>query len=33
MTSYRILYLATVFIDEDYRRKGVGKSLLEQVKK
>lgn len=31
MTSFRILYVSTVFVDEDYRRKGIAKSLLEQV--
>jgi GNAT superfamily N-acetyltransferase len=33
MTSFRILYISTVFIDEDYRRKGVAKSLLEEVER
>ena len=31
MTSFRILYVSTVFVDEDYRRKGVAKSLMEQL--
>lgn len=31
MTSFRILYVSTVFVDEDYRRKGVGKFLMEQL--
>lgn len=31
MTSFRILYISTVFVDEDYRRKGIAKSLLEKV--
>lgn len=28
-TSFRILYVSTVFVDENYRRKGVAKSLME----
>lgn len=31
MTSFSILYVSTVFVDEDYRRKGVAKSLMEQL--
>ncbi|SCZ08552.1 GNAT family N-acetyltransferase [Alkaliphilus peptidifermentans] len=31
MTSFRILYVSTVFVDEEYRRKGVGKLLMEQL--
>ena len=31
MTSFRILYVSTVFVDENYRRKGVAKSLMEQL--
>lgn len=28
MTSFRILYVSTVFVDEAYRNKGVGKRLM-----
>ena len=31
MTSFSILYVSTIFVDEDYRRKGVAKSLMEQL--
>lgn len=31
MTSFRILYVSTVFVDVEYRRKGIAKSLLEKM--
>ena len=31
MTAFKILYLSTLFVDEDYRGQGVGKALLERV--
>jgi GNAT superfamily N-acetyltransferase len=31
ITSFRILYVSTVFVDEEYRQKGVGRSLMNQL--
>lgn len=33
MTAFKILYVSTVFIDADYRRKGYGKALIEEMEK
>ncbi len=31
ITAFKILYVSTVFVDEDYRRKGYGKILIEEM--
>lgn len=31
MTAYRILYISTVFVDEDQRRKGHGRELMAET--
>lgn len=33
MTAFKILYIDTVFVQEEYRRQGVGKELLEEAEK
>ena len=33
ITAFRILYVSTVFVDEEYRRKGVGKKLILEMEK
>ena len=33
VTAYRILYVSTVFVDEEYRRKGVGAALIREMEK
>ncbi len=33
ITAFRILYVSTVFVDEDYRRKGYGRLLVEEMEK
>lgn len=33
MTAFKILYVSTVFVDEEYRRKGYGKQLLLEMEK
>lgn len=33
MTAFKILYVSTVFVDEEYRRKGLGKALINQMEK
>ena len=33
ITAFKILYVSTVFVDEEYRRKGYGKSLIEEMEK
>lgn len=33
MTAYRIFYLSDVFINEDYRGKGIGRKLVERIEK
>ena len=31
ITAFKILYVSTVFVDEEYRRKGYGKLLIEEM--
>ena len=33
ITAFKILYVSTVFVDEEYRRKGYGKLLMEEMEK
>ena len=33
VTAFRILYVSTVFVDEEYRRKGVGEKLIREMEK
>ncbi len=33
ITAFKILYVSTVFVDENYRRKGYGKQLIEEMEK
>ncbi len=33
VTAFKILYVSTVFVDDDYRRKGYGKCLIEEMEK
>ena len=33
VTAFRILYVSTVFVDEAYRRKGVGSRLIREMEK
>ena len=33
VTAFRILYVSTVFVDEAYRRKGVGSLLIREMEK
>lgn len=33
VTAFKILYVSTVFVDEDHRRKGYGKLLMEEMEK
>lgn len=33
ITAFRILYVSTVFVDENYRRKGYGKQLIYEMEK
>lgn len=33
VTAFKILYVSTVFVDEDYRRKGYGKRLINEMEK
>ena len=33
ITAFRILYVSTVFVDEEYRRKGVGTRLIREMEK
>ena len=33
MTAYRIFYIDTVFVEEEYRRQGVGTALLKEAEK
>ena len=31
MTTFKILYVSTVFVDENYRKKGYGRRLIEEM--
>ena len=33
MTAFKILYVSTLFVDEKYRRHGLGKSLMSEIEK
>lgn len=33
ITAFRILYVSTVFVDEQYRRKGYGQHLIREMEK
>lgn len=33
ITAFKILYVSTVFVDEEYRRKGYGKLLIEEMER
>ena len=33
ITAFKILYVSTVFVDEDYRRKGIGAKLIREMEK
>jgi GNAT superfamily N-acetyltransferase len=33
ITTFKILYVSTVFVDEAYRRHGLGKRLIEEMEK
>ena len=33
ITAFRILYVSTVFVDEEYRRKGIGARMLREMEK
>ena len=33
ITAFRILYVSTVFVDEEYRRKGLGARLIREMEK
>ena len=33
MTAFKILYVSTVFVDENYRRRGYGKELISEMEK
>ena len=33
VTAFRILYVSTVFVDEEYRRKGIGAKLIREMEK
>ena len=33
MTSFRILYVSSLFVDEPYRRQGLGRTLMEALEK
>lgn len=33
VTAFKILYVSTVFVDEDYRRKGYGTRLIQEMEK
>ncbi len=33
VTAFRILYVSTVFVDGEYRRKGVGERLIREMEK
>ena len=33
VTTFKILYFSTVFVDEEYRRKGIGERLIREMEK
>ena len=33
ITAFKILYVSTVFVDEEYRRKGVGALMIREMEK
>ena len=33
ITAFKILYVSTVFVDEKYRRKGIGTQLIHEMEK
>lgn len=33
ITNFKILYVSTVFVDEEYRRKGLGARLMHEMEK
>ncbi|QUA54282.1 GNAT family N-acetyltransferase [Aristaeella lactis] len=33
VTNFKVLYVSTVFVDEEYRRKGLGARLMREMKK
>ena len=33
ITAFKILYVSTVYVDEEYRRKGYGKHLINEMEK
>ena len=33
ITAFRILYVSTVFVDETYRRKGIGARMIREMEK
>ncbi|MGL4736925.1 MAG: GNAT family N-acetyltransferase [Cellulosilyticaceae bacterium] len=33
MTAFKILYVSTLFVDETYRRHGLGRALMKEVEK
>jgi len=33
ITAFKILYVSTIFVDEDYRRKGIGTQLISEMEK
>lgn len=33
ITNFKILYVSTVFVDEEYRRKGLGARLMHEIEK
>ena len=33
ITAFKILYVSTVFVDEEYRRKGIGARLIREMEK
>ena len=33
ITAFKILYVSTVFVDEEYRRKGIGTRMIREMEK
>lgn len=33
ITAFKILYVSTVFVDEEYRRKGIGARMIQEMEK